>query len=227
MAGFVHGVLDETAFAGAPLLRWTDLAVGGIACYAYRELLARYTGPTSTTRSTRSERSMASSSRSRYDRSARVSNLCPASSRTEANDSSPQPPAHRARRVARLTGRPARGIGEDPLAAVEISPAGRRSGSLWRRPVGQRPGVGSVGAAQCVHMVLDVRNQPGAPTRRATWSARPARPAVLSRGPDAEPGPGTIPVRCGHGAVLVLSIAGITLTAVESTSNGRSLARRQ
>jgi predicted ferric reductase len=46
MAGFVHGVLGETAFAGAPLLRWTYLTVGGIGivCYAYRELLARYTG---------------------------------------------------------------------------------------------------------------------------------------------------------------------------------------
>ena len=42
----------------------------------------------------------------------------------------------------------------------------------------------------------------------------------------AEPGPGTIPVRCGHGAVLVLSIVEITLTAVEYFEREKS-ARRQ
>ncbi len=41
-AGFVHGLLDGTPFAGAPVLRWSYVAVGGVglAFYAYRELLA-------------------------------------------------------------------------------------------------------------------------------------------------------------------------------------------
>lgn len=155
-----------------------------------------------------------------------VGRPAPASSRTEANDLSPQPPAHRAHRVARLTGRPARGIGEDPLAAVEISPAGRRSvfpsggAQSGNAPVSGR----SEQRNACTWCSIWGTSQIG--RRRADVVARPARPDGL-HGPDAEPGPGTIPVRCGHGAVLVLSIAGITLTAVESTSNGRSLARRQ
>jgi predicted ferric reductase len=43
-AGFAHGVLDGTPFAGAPLLRWTYVAIGaiGLAFYVYRELLARF-----------------------------------------------------------------------------------------------------------------------------------------------------------------------------------------
>jgi len=43
-AGFLHGVLDGTPFAGAPLLRWSYLAVGavGLGFYGYRELLARF-----------------------------------------------------------------------------------------------------------------------------------------------------------------------------------------
>jgi predicted ferric reductase len=45
-AGFVHGLLDGTPFAGAPLLRWSYVAVGGVglAFYAYRELLAQRFG---------------------------------------------------------------------------------------------------------------------------------------------------------------------------------------
>lgn len=41
-AGFVHGVLDGTPFAGAPVLRWSYVAIGGIgvAFYVYREVLA-------------------------------------------------------------------------------------------------------------------------------------------------------------------------------------------
>ena len=41
-AGFAHGLLDGTPFAGAPVLRWSYVAAGGIglAFYAYRELLA-------------------------------------------------------------------------------------------------------------------------------------------------------------------------------------------
>jgi predicted ferric reductase len=43
-AGFIHGLLDATAFEPAPVLRWTYLVIGGIglAFYAYRELLARH-----------------------------------------------------------------------------------------------------------------------------------------------------------------------------------------
>ncbi len=43
-AGFAHGVLDGTPFAGAPLLRWTYVAIGaiGLSFYAYRELIARF-----------------------------------------------------------------------------------------------------------------------------------------------------------------------------------------
>ena len=43
-AGFAHGLLDGTPFAGAPVLRWSYVAVGGIglAFYAYRELLAHH-----------------------------------------------------------------------------------------------------------------------------------------------------------------------------------------
>jgi predicted ferric reductase len=45
-AGFAHGVLDGTPFAGAPALRVTYLAIGGVglAFYAYRELLAHHFG---------------------------------------------------------------------------------------------------------------------------------------------------------------------------------------
>jgi predicted ferric reductase len=45
-AGFVHGLLDGTPFAGAPVLRWSYVAVGGVglAFYAYRELLAQRFG---------------------------------------------------------------------------------------------------------------------------------------------------------------------------------------
>ncbi len=43
-AGFLHGVLDGTPFDGAPLLRWTYVAIGatGLAFYVYREVLARF-----------------------------------------------------------------------------------------------------------------------------------------------------------------------------------------
>ncbi len=43
-AGFAHGVLDATAFPGAPILRWSYVVIGGIgvAFYAYRELFARF-----------------------------------------------------------------------------------------------------------------------------------------------------------------------------------------
>ena len=43
-AGFAHGVLDGTPFAGAPVLRWSYVAVGavGVGFYVYRELLARF-----------------------------------------------------------------------------------------------------------------------------------------------------------------------------------------
>jgi len=46
-AGFAHGLLDATSFGGAPLLRWSYVAVGGVglAFYAYRELAARYFWP--------------------------------------------------------------------------------------------------------------------------------------------------------------------------------------
>jgi predicted ferric reductase len=42
-AGFVHGVLDGTPFDGAPILRWSYVAIGGIGVgfYVYRELPAR------------------------------------------------------------------------------------------------------------------------------------------------------------------------------------------
>jgi len=42
-AGFLHGLLDASAFAAAPGLRWSYVAIGGtgLAFYAYRELLAR------------------------------------------------------------------------------------------------------------------------------------------------------------------------------------------
>ncbi len=41
-AGFAHGLLDGTPFGGAPVLRWSYVAVGGVglAFYAYRELLS-------------------------------------------------------------------------------------------------------------------------------------------------------------------------------------------
>lgn len=41
--GFAHGLADGTPFAGAPVLRWTYVAVGGtgLCFYVYRELLAR------------------------------------------------------------------------------------------------------------------------------------------------------------------------------------------
>ena len=41
-AGFAHGALEATPFAGAPVLRLSYLAVGGIGYtfHAYRELLA-------------------------------------------------------------------------------------------------------------------------------------------------------------------------------------------
>jgi predicted ferric reductase len=43
-AGFVHGVLDGTAFPDAPVLRWSYVAVGavGLGFYVYREVLARF-----------------------------------------------------------------------------------------------------------------------------------------------------------------------------------------
>ncbi len=46
-AGFVHGLLDGTPFDGAPVLRWSYVAIGGIglAFYLERELLARWITP--------------------------------------------------------------------------------------------------------------------------------------------------------------------------------------
>lgn len=43
-AGFLHGLLDASAFEAAPALRWSYVAIGGIGLgfYAYRELLARH-----------------------------------------------------------------------------------------------------------------------------------------------------------------------------------------
>lgn len=43
-AGFLHGVLDGTAFNGSPILRWTYVAIGGVGVgfYVYRELFARF-----------------------------------------------------------------------------------------------------------------------------------------------------------------------------------------
>ncbi|MEZ5100736.1 MAG: hypothetical protein R3C15_13240 [Thermoleophilia bacterium] len=43
-AGFVHGLLDATGFDGAPALRWSYVAAGGIgvAFYVYREVLAQF-----------------------------------------------------------------------------------------------------------------------------------------------------------------------------------------
>lgn len=45
--GFLHGLLDATAFGGSGILRWSYAAVGGVglAFYAYRELLARRFAP--------------------------------------------------------------------------------------------------------------------------------------------------------------------------------------
>lgn len=45
--GFLHGLLDGTAF-GSPVLRWSYVVIGGIGLgfYAYRELLSRYLVPT-------------------------------------------------------------------------------------------------------------------------------------------------------------------------------------
>ncbi len=45
--GAVHGLLDATPFHGAPVLRWSYVAIGavGVAFYLYRELLARYFVP--------------------------------------------------------------------------------------------------------------------------------------------------------------------------------------
>lgn len=42
-AGFLHGLLDATAFEATPVLRWSYVAIGGIGMgfYAYRELLSR------------------------------------------------------------------------------------------------------------------------------------------------------------------------------------------
>jgi predicted ferric reductase len=42
--GFAHGLADGSPFSGAPVLRWTYVAIGGvgIAFYLYRELLARH-----------------------------------------------------------------------------------------------------------------------------------------------------------------------------------------
>ncbi|MDE8586493.1 ferredoxin reductase family protein [Arthrobacter sp. NQ4] len=42
-AGFLHGLLDASAFEAAPVLRWSYVAIGGtgLAFYVYRELLAR------------------------------------------------------------------------------------------------------------------------------------------------------------------------------------------
>ena len=46
-AGFVHGLLDATAFSDSGVLRWSYVAIGGIglAFYVYRELLARHFRP--------------------------------------------------------------------------------------------------------------------------------------------------------------------------------------
>jgi predicted ferric reductase len=43
-AGFVHGLLDATAFDASPALRWSYVAIGGtgLAFYVYREVLARH-----------------------------------------------------------------------------------------------------------------------------------------------------------------------------------------
>lgn len=43
-AGFFHGLLDGTPWDGAPVLRWSYVAIGGVglAFYVYRELLARF-----------------------------------------------------------------------------------------------------------------------------------------------------------------------------------------
>jgi predicted ferric reductase len=43
-AGFAHGVLDGTPFDGAPILRWSYVAIGavGLGFYVYREVLARF-----------------------------------------------------------------------------------------------------------------------------------------------------------------------------------------
>ena len=43
-AGFVHGLLDATGFDGAPILRWSYVAAGGVglAFYVYREVFARF-----------------------------------------------------------------------------------------------------------------------------------------------------------------------------------------
>ncbi|RAX17908.1 hypothetical protein DC347_04085 [Pseudarthrobacter sp. AG30] len=43
-AGFLHGLLDASAFEAAPVLRWSYVAIGatGLAFYAYRELLSRH-----------------------------------------------------------------------------------------------------------------------------------------------------------------------------------------
>ena len=43
-AAFLHGVLDGTPFAAAPVLRWSYVAIGGVGLgfYVYRELLARH-----------------------------------------------------------------------------------------------------------------------------------------------------------------------------------------
>lgn len=43
-AGFVHGLLDATAFPPVPVLRWSYVAIGGIGLvfYVYRELLAHH-----------------------------------------------------------------------------------------------------------------------------------------------------------------------------------------
>jgi predicted ferric reductase len=43
-AGFLHGLLDATAFESTPVLRWSYVVTGGVglAFYAYREVLARH-----------------------------------------------------------------------------------------------------------------------------------------------------------------------------------------
>ena len=43
-AGFVHGLLDGSPWDGAPVLRWSYVAIGGVglAFYIYREVLARF-----------------------------------------------------------------------------------------------------------------------------------------------------------------------------------------
>jgi predicted ferric reductase len=43
-AGFLHGLLDATAFESTPVLRWSYVLIGGVglAFYAYREVLARH-----------------------------------------------------------------------------------------------------------------------------------------------------------------------------------------